>query len=97
MAITWNCLFEQSGTFKAKFKKLGFEAFDYDIENQFNKTDFVVDLFAEIDKAYNKEPSIFDNMQGQNIFAFFPCTRFEAQILMFFRGDQSSQYKWCQI
>lgn len=94
MAIVWNCLFEQSGTFKAEFQKLGFEAYDYDIENQFNKTDFVVDLFAEIDKAYNKEPSIFDKMEGQNIFAFFPCTRFEAQILMFFRGDQSSQQKW---
>lgn len=28
-----NCLFEQSGTFKNEFKKLGFNAFDYDILN----------------------------------------------------------------
>lgn len=27
------CLFEQSGTFKNEFKKLGYEAIDYDIQN----------------------------------------------------------------
>lgn len=45
-------LFEQSGTFKNEFKKLGFNAYDYDILNQFNETDNVVDLYAEIDKSY---------------------------------------------
>ena len=45
-------LFEQSGTFKNEFKKLGIEAFDYDILNQFNETDFVIDLYDEIDKSY---------------------------------------------
>lgn len=45
-------LFEQSGTFKNEFKKLGFNAYDYDILNQFNETDYVVDLYAEIDKSY---------------------------------------------
>ena len=45
-------LFEQSGTFKNEFKKLGFEAFDYDIQNNFGETDYVIDLFAEIDNAY---------------------------------------------
>lgn len=92
--MIWNCLFEQSGTFKKEFRKLGFESYDYDIENQFNETDFQLDLFAEIEKAYNKEPSIFDKMTDQGIIAFFPCIRFEAQIIMFFRGDQSSQKKW---
>ena len=43
-----HCLFEQSGTFKNEFKKLGIEAFDYDIQNEYGQTDFVVDLFAEI-------------------------------------------------
>lgn len=43
-----HCLFEQSGTFKNEFKKLGFEAFDYDIQNNFGETDYVIDLFAEI-------------------------------------------------
>lgn len=47
-----HCLFEQSGTFKNEFKKLGVEAYDYDIQNQFGETDFQIDLFAEIAKAY---------------------------------------------
>lgn len=45
-------LFEQSGTFKNEFKKLGIEAYDYDILNQFNETDYVIDLYNEIDKSY---------------------------------------------
>lgn len=43
-----HCLFEQSGTFKNEFKKLGIEAFDYDILNEFGETDFQVDLYEEI-------------------------------------------------
>lgn len=49
-------LFEQSGTFKNEFKKLGFEnAYDYDILNDFGETDFQIDLFSEIEKAYSRE------------------------------------------
>lgn len=48
-----HCFFEQSGTFKNEFKKLGIEAEDYDIQNNFGKTDHVIDLFAEIEKAYS--------------------------------------------
>ena len=47
-----HCLFEQSGTFKNEFKKLGIEAFDYDILNDYGQTDYQIDLFAEIEKAY---------------------------------------------
>lgn len=43
-----HCLFEQSGTFKNEFKKLGIESYDYDIQNEFGGTDYIVDLFAEI-------------------------------------------------
>lgn len=43
-----HCFFEQSGTFKNEFKKLGHEAYDYDILNDFGETDHVIDLFAEI-------------------------------------------------
>ena len=43
-----HCLFEQSGTFKNEFEKLGYEAYDYDIQNEFGETDNVIDLFAEI-------------------------------------------------
>ena len=42
------CLFEQSGTFKNEFLKLGVHAEDYDILNDFGETDHVVDLFSEI-------------------------------------------------
>ena len=45
--------FEQSGTFKNEFKKLGISAEDYDIQNNFGETDHVIDLFSEIDRAYD--------------------------------------------
>ena len=48
-----HCFFEQSGTFKNEFIKLGIPAEDYDIQNNFGQTDHVVDLFAEIEKAYS--------------------------------------------
>lgn len=48
-----HCLFEQSGTFKNEFKKLGIKAYDYDILNDFGETDYVIDLFSEINKAYD--------------------------------------------
>lgn len=43
-----HCLFEQSGTFKNEFKKLGIEAYDYDILNEYGQTDYQLDLFTEI-------------------------------------------------
>ena len=43
-----HCLFEQSGTFRDEFRKLGYESYDYDIDNQFGKTDYQIDLFQEI-------------------------------------------------
>lgn len=43
-----HCLFEQSGTFKNEFKKLGYDAEDYDIQDNFGETDHVIDLFNEI-------------------------------------------------
>lgn len=59
-----HCFFEQSGTFKNEFKKLGYDAEDYDIQNNFGETDNVVDLFAEVESAYDGNPSIFDNIRG---------------------------------
>ena len=79
-----HCLFEQSGTFKNEFIKLGIPAEDYDIQNHFNQTDHVIDLFAEIEKAYanrteqNNCSSVFDGMSSDDIIiAFFPCIYFE--------------------
>ena len=90
-----HCLFEQSGTFKNEFKKLGYEAFDYDILNDFNQTDYVVDLFAEIEGGYDGKPSIFDNVSKEDlILAFFPCTRFEAKVPLQFRGEAYQQINW---
>ena len=40
--MTFHCFFEQSGTFKNEFKKLGYEAYDYDILNDFGETDYQV-------------------------------------------------------
>ena len=47
-----HCFFEQSGTFKNEFIKLGIPAEDYDIQNNLGQTDHVIDLFAEIEKGY---------------------------------------------
>lgn len=52
------CLFEQSGTFKNEFKKLGVKAYDFDIQDKFNQTDFKVDLFNIIEKSYSGEKNI---------------------------------------
>ena len=72
-----HCLFEQSGTFKKEFLRLGFHAEDYDIQDEFNQTDHKIDLFAEIEKAYSGGASIFDTKRYEDlILAFFPCVYF---------------------
>lgn len=73
-----HCFFEQSGTFKKEFIKLGYEAEDYDIQNQFGETDNVTDLFKEIEKCYEGGASLFDEINKDDlIIAFFPCIYFE--------------------
>ena len=80
-----HCFFEQSGTFKKEFKKLGYDVYDYDIQNEFGETDYVIDLFKEIDNAYDNKPSIFDNITSNDlIMAFFPC--------IYFPGYTNPQY-----
>ena len=94
--MKYHCFFEQSGTFKNEFKKLGYKAYDYDILNDFGETDYVIDLYDEIEKGYLGLNSIFDKMNKEDdmIIAFFPCVRFEEQILLYFRGEASTQKKW---
>ena len=96
------CLFEQSGTFKNEFLKLGIPAVDLDIQNNFGQTDYVIDLFSEIEKAYDDKPSIFDEIQkGDLIMAFFPCIYFEAMQANYYQmrcnnlycKDKKEQYK----
>jgi hypothetical protein len=80
-----HCFFEQSGTFKNEFIKLGIPAEDYDIQNNFGETDHVVDLFKAIEDAYDGKPSLFDNIRGGDlIMAFFPCIYFCATSQMAF-------------
>lgn len=90
-----HCLFEQSGTFKNEFKKLGVHAEDYDILDDFGETDHIIDLFDEIRKGYDGEPSLFDLISKDDlIMAFFPCTRFEDQIVVFFKGNSPQLVNW---
>lgn len=77
--------FEQSATFRDEFRKLGYEVYCYDIQNNFGQTDFQVDLFAEIEKAYDGKESVFDNITKNDlIIAFFPCIYFSALSQMAF-------------
>ena len=95
------CMFEQSGTFKNEFKKLGINAIDMDIQNNFNETDHIIDLFNEIEQGYEDKPSIFDNItQDDLIIAFFPCIYFETIQQLYFalaKNDFRNQPKTKQI
>lgn len=84
-----HCFFEQSGTFKKEFIKLGIPAEDYDIQNNFGETDHVVDLFENIQNAYEGGASVFDNITKDDfILSFFPC-------IYFCEKSQASFYLSC--
>lgn len=88
-----HCFFEQSGTFKNEFIKLGIPAEDYDIQNNFGKTDHVIDLFSEIEHAYDDKQSIFDNITHDDlIMAFFPCIYF-CQMSQYMQSLNSINYR----
>ena len=89
------CMFEQSGTFKNEFKKLGMDAIDLDILNDFGETDRVIDLFKEIEKGYEGEPSIFDEIGKDDlIMAFFPCTRFTEKVPVLLKTQAPQMKNW---
>lgn len=89
------CLFEQSGTFKNAFEKIGHKAYDCDIVKT-EHTDFTLDLFKEINDTKNgKKGTIFDLIKTNDlIIAFFPCTYFSDQSQLNSRGDSFTQKKW---
>ena len=90
-----HCFFEQSGTFRDEFIKLGIPAEDYDIDNHFGKTDHVIDLFGEINASYGGGTSVFDNITKDDlIFAFVPCIRFTEQALLGFQGNLNKIRFW---
>lgn len=89
------CFFEQSGTFKNEFIKLGIPAVDIDIQNNFGETDHVIDLFSEIEKAYEGGASVFDNVTKDDlILAFFPCIHFCGISQMWFNINHRDYAKW---
>lgn len=89
------CFFEQSGTFKNEFRKLGISAEDYDIQNHFDQTDHVCDLFAEIETAYRGGQSVFDEITPDDlVLAFFPCIYFCDAKTIQFRGLSTFQQTW---
>ena len=89
------CFFEQSGTFKNEFIKLGIPAEDYDIQNNFGQTDQIINLFSEIEKAYEGGASLFDNITKDDlILAFFPCIYFSCISEVWFSMTQRDYKKW---
>jgi len=55
-------------------------------------------LFAEIDKAYEGQPSLFDEVGACDlVLAFFPCVRFECQSQMMLNGNKNGMEKWDDI
>lgn len=87
------CFFEQSGTFRDRFIELGIPSIDCDIQNEYGKTDIQIDLFNEIDKAYNGEESLFDDISSDDlVMAFFPCIRFTQQADLLF-NQVAKQYR----
>ncbi len=89
-----HCFFEQSGTFKNEFIKMGIPAEDYDIQNNFHQTDHVIDLFKEIETEYGQDKT----RQGKTVFstinacqdliiAFFPCIYFETMQMTYYSID----------
>ena len=90
-----HCFFEQSGTFKNEFIKLGIPAEDYDIQDNFGETDHTDDLFQAIEDAYEGKPSLFDNITKDDlIMAFFPCIEFSCTAQMWYSLGQKDYAKW---
>lgn len=89
-----HCFFEQSGTFKNEFIKLGIPAEDYDIQNHFGETDHTDDLFKAIEDAYDGKPSLFDNITTDDlIMAFFPCIYFTGSVNPCYFTIENTNYR----
>ena len=92
-----HCFFEQSGTFKNEFIKLGIPSEDYDIQDNFGQTDHKIDLFNEIETAYRGGGinTIFDNITKDDlIMAFFPCIEFSCVAQIWYSLNHRDYEKW---
>lgn len=57
-----------------------------------------MDLYQEIEHAYDGNKSIFDDVSPKDlIVSFFPCIRFEAKVPLLFRGENYGQKNWSDI
>lgn len=93
-----HCLFEQTGTFKKAFEKLGIPAQDYDISNDYNETNYKTDIFMEITSQPHSQSSIFNKFNSDDlVMAFFPCTYFSDQQQLNSRGDNISMKGWTAV
>lgn len=93
-----HCLFEQSGTFKNEFIKLGIPSYDYDICNDYGQTDYQIDLFKEIENAYRGGVTIFDKISLNDVvIAFFPCTLFQENNVLWFTGKVYQQANYTDM
>ena len=55
-------------------------------------------MFEEIRWGYEGKPSVFDKIsQDDLILAFFPCVRFEDQIMLHFRCQCTTQRNWDDV
>lgn len=88
------CLFEQSGVFKNCFKKLGYEAYDIDLLNNYESVDYQLDIFKEVDAYFDKRASIFDKISDCDlIMSFFPCINFTEKFFLNASGKGYSHKK----
>ena len=82
------CFYEQSGTFRDAFRERGIESYCYDIRNDYGKTDYIIDLFSETEKAFDGVSSIWDDVSENDlVIAFFPCIHFCQFALLYYRGE----------
>lgn len=81
-------LFEQSGTFKKILKSYGHNAKDFDISNDYNETDYIIDLFDYIENT-----NMVKINKADLVIAFFPCTWFSNQNDLIYR-KQLYQFKF---
>lgn len=87
------CLFEQSGTFKNEFIKLGINAVDIDIRDDFAQIDYKIDLFAEINKSCENKISIFDKINNKDIALAFFHVPVSTQKYRFFHAEKRHNRK----
>lgn len=75
-----HCLFEQSGTFRDEFRRLNYPALDYDIANEFGKTDVVCNIFRLLEVWRSGGYTLLNKFTPDDfLMIFFPCTYFSSQ------------------